>query len=779
MQNWRFPPGDAVRNLLAIGRRAALPGVVAAMVVTGLLKLGVLQPLEQRAYNWLFQLRGTTRWDDRVVVIAVDENSLKELGRFPLSRQRYAELLQILTQARASTVVLDALLPDSSPEDVELAARMTEQGRVILPRSWDANGEPLLPTPVLREAAVAEGHIEIPPGMTQTIVPQIQNLPMLGIAAAQIYSLVKEPITPPDLNQPLWLNWTGSASQIPTYPLLDVLSGRVTADRFSEKIVVVGTTATVSPIASPYDRSLPPVYLHATTIHNILQRNFLRVPATPWVIVGLLLGGIGLSIGMKRLTLKQQVMTLIGLSLGWSIFSVLLLRANLLMPVASPIALFAGTTAALAFARRAQEESLFQQEVERLWKTYRQGLIHGATPHPPEALPPQSVLAMRMTQLATLAEQFSRSQSTQFAISRSLSIGLVAADLDGWVWFCNPIAAQCLGVLVGDRLQSHLIPDWYQPEAWLDSIDNLRQHMPLVPHEVARDDRWFEIRLEPLSGEAPTDPLGQLPGWDDAGKVEGMLLLLEDITARKQVEENLNQQMQELQRINHLKDDFLNTVSHEMRAPLTNMSMAIRMLQMAVTDEQRQKYLQVLEGECLRETNLIEDLLSLQQLEAGAKELSLEEINLPTWLPTLLEPFQQRVQSRQLRLRLRLSPQLPRLVSDRSSLERILTELVNNACKYTPPEGEITVTVDAMNDWTQFIVNNSGVEIPAAEINKVFDKFYRVASGDRWKQGGTGLGLALVKKLVEQLGGNIHLTSQFEQTTFTVQIPTRQQPPNT
>jgi signal transduction histidine kinase/CHASE2 domain-containing sensor protein len=775
MQNWRFPP--AIRNLLTTGRRAALPGVLAAVVVTGLLKLGILQPLEQRAYNLLFQLRGATRWDDRIVVIAVDDNSLRELGRFPLSRQRYADLLQRLTQTQASVVVLDTLLPDSSPEDVALAARMTEHGRVILPRSWDANGEPILPTPVLRQAAVAEGYIEPSYGNTQTIVPQVQNVPMLGIAATQIYSLVKEPVSLPDLNHPLWLNWTGSAAQIPTYPLLDVLSNRVPPDRLSEKIVVVGTTATVSSLQTPFDRPLPTVYLHATAIHNILRRNFLRVPSQPWVIIGLFLGGIGFSLGVKRFNLRSQILMLIGLSVGWSLFSVLLLRANVLLPVVSPIALFAGTTAALAVTRRAQEESLFQQEVERLWKTYRQGLVHAAAPNPPDALPPQSVLAMRMTQLATLAEQFSRSQSTQFAISRSLSIGLVAADLEGWVWFCNPIAAQCLGVLVGDRLQSHLIPDLYKPEEWLDSIDNLRQHMPLVPHEVARDDRWFEIRLEPLSGEAPADPLGQLPGWDDAGKVEGMLLLLEDITARKQVEENLNQQMQELQRINQLKDDFLNTVSHEMRAPLTNMSMAIRMLQRATTDEQRQKYLQVLEGECLRETNLIEDLLSLQQLEAGAKELNLEEIDLPHWLPSLLEPFQQRVDSRQLTLRLRLSPQLPRLVCDRSSLERILTELVNNACKYTPPEGEITVTVDAMNDWTQFIVNNSGVEIPAAEINKVFDKFYRGASGDRWKQGGTGLGLALVKKLVEQLGGNIHLTSQFEQTTFTVQIPTRQQIP--
>ncbi|NJR40414.1 MAG: hypothetical protein HC781_18275 [Leptolyngbyaceae cyanobacterium CSU_1_4] len=183
-----------------------------------------------------------------------------------------------------------------------------------------------------------------------------------------------------------------------------------------------------------------------------------------------------------------------------------------------------------------------------------------------------------------------------------------------------------------------------------------------------------------------------------------------------------------------------------MRAPLTNMKMAIRMLKISTTPEQQQRYLQVLEGECLRETNLIEDLLTLQQLEAGAKQLVLEEIDLAHWLPQLLEPFRQRAQNRDLTLVLKLPVALPPFVCDRSSLERVLVELINNACKYTPPQGEIRVEIERVNDGMQFVVSNSGVEIPAAELNKVFDKFYRVGSSDRWQQGGTGLGLALAKK---------------------------------
>jgi signal transduction histidine kinase len=531
------------------------------------------------------------------------------------------------------------------------------------------------------------------------------------------------------------------------------------------------------------------VYFHATAINNLLQQNFLQVPSQQWVVLGLLIGGAILSVLLSGR--NYQWLGLLGLCLGWSLISVLLLRGNYLVPVAAPLALGVITTTALSIQRQLRDEALFQQEVDRLWKTYhqdlvvRKGLTSAAATNPVEGILP-STIALRMTQLSTLAEQFGRSQSTQAAISRSLSIGLLAADLEGWVWFCNPIAAECLGVKVGDRLQYRLIPEWFTPEQWQAGADNLLQQIPFVPQEVQRDDRWFEIRLEPLIAQPlqsddgfdrildpSNDSSSQLDRWGD-GTSDGLLLLLEDITARKQVEDNLTQQMQELQMINQLKDDFLNTVSHDMRAPLTNMKMAIRMLQISTTDEQRQRYLQVLERECSRETNLIEDLLSLQQLEAGAKPLELEEINLSQWIPQLLEPFRQRAQSRQLNLTLQLPVHAPPFVCDRSSLERVIIELVNNACKYTPPEGEIRVEIDAVNDWMQFIVSNTGVEIAAAELNKIFDKFYRVASSDRWQQGGTGLGLALVKKIVEQLGGNIDVTSQFEKTTFTVQVPTRQ-----
>lgn len=100
-----------------------------------------------------------------------------------------------------------------------------------------------------------------------------------------------------------------------------------------------------------------------------------------------------------------------------------------------------------------------------------------------------------------------------------------------------------------------------------------------------------------------------------------------------------------------------------------------------------------------------------------------------------------------------------------------MAELLNNACKYTPPGEHIILTARAKNAKIQLQVCNSGVEIPEKELTRVFDKFYRVPTYDPWKQGGTGLGLALVQKLSEQLGGGIKAESGGGKTCFTVELP--------
>lgn len=253
----------------------------------------------------------------------------------------------------------------------------------------------------------------------------------------------------------------------------------------------------------------------------------------------------------------------------------------------------------------------------------------------------------------------------------------------------------------------------------------------------------------------------------------------------RQVQERtseLEQKVKELEQLNILKDDFLSTVSHELRTPLSNMKMAIHMLKVFPVPEKVQQYLKILDTECKREIELISDLLDLQRLEAGQESIALETINLNTLLPTILEPFKSRAKERKQILNSKYPKQLPSIYSNNNSLGRILAELLNNACKYTQDGGEIMFLVEKKDkksskkslsetpSYIKFIVSNPS-EIPESELPKIFNKFYRVPNADPWKQGGTGLGLALVKKLVEQLNGNMIASSSNGWTTFTVELP--------
>ncbi|HIK17211.1 MAG TPA: HAMP domain-containing histidine kinase [Leptolyngbyaceae cyanobacterium M33_DOE_097] len=190
-------------------------------------------------------------------------------------------------------------------------------------------------------------------------------------------------------------------------------------------------------------------------------------------------------------------------------------------------------------------------------------------------------------------------------------------------------------------------------------------------------------------------------------------------------------------------------------------------------------YLGGLDEECDRELALVESLLSLQHIEAGTYSSQLVSVDLQALLPHLIEPFETRAQNQQQTLQVAIDPDLPTLSLDPLAINRVITELLSNACKYTPAGGKICIqasllkepSVPYLSNFFQFSISNTGIEIPIEEHNRIFDKFYRIPNNDPWRHGGTGLGLALVKKLVEQMNGVIHIESAAGKTCFLIQLP--------
>ena len=190
-----------------------------------------------------------------------------------------------------------------------------------------------------------------------------------------------------------------------------------------------------------------------------------------------------------------------------------------------------------------------------------------------------------------------------------------------------------------------------------------------------------------------------------------------------------------------------------------------------------ERYREILKDQSNLELNLANDWLDMSAIDADTYLLAPTPIQLHDWIFLLVESFQSLAQAQQQDLQVSLPPDLPLLVSDLSSLTRILSELVNNACKYTPAGEQIVVAVRAKSGkassarCVQISVSNSGVEIPPELLPRIFDPLYRIPQNDIWKQGGTGLGLAMVSKLVNRLQGNLEVMSFQGWTTFTIEIP--------
>ncbi|MEN9205252.1 MAG: ATP-binding protein, partial [Thermostichales cyanobacterium DRC_bins_46] len=148
-----------------------------------------------------------------------------------------------------------------------------------------------------------------------------------------------------------------------------------------------------------------------------------------------------------------------------------------------------------------------------------------------------------------------------------------------------------------------------------------------------------------------------------------------------------------------------------------------------------------------------------------------DRLVVPEWLQSILPAFELRCQEREQTLTTTINLEQPVITTDPGLLERIVLELLNNACKYTPPRENISLEVSSSQDQIQFRVSNTGVTIPPDQLDKIFEKFHRISSLDRYQQGGTGLGLALAQKAIAMLGGQIHVASADNQTTFRVILP--------
>lgn len=245
------------------------------------------------------------------------------------------------------------------------------------------------------------------------------------------------------------------------------------------------------------------------------------------------------------------------------------------------------------------------------------------------------------------------------------------------------------------------------------------------------------------------------------GEITGALVLFHDITY--------------LKKIDQLRRDFVANISHELRTPLSILRGYIETLldNPNTSAEELRRILGVMERHSDRLELLVEDLLTLAQLESGNPNLQMDTVDLPAFLPEMVHDWERKLKAKQLRIVLDVPPELSRILVDRARLQEALYNLLDNAVKYSCERGEIRLSARQRDSETELIVTDQGAGIAKEDLPRIFERFYRgdkARSTDKIR--GTGLGLAIVKHIAQLHGGRVEADSELGKgTTIRIILP--------
>ncbi len=237
-----------------------------------------------------------------------------------------------------------------------------------------------------------------------------------------------------------------------------------------------------------------------------------------------------------------------------------------------------------------------------------------------------------------------------------------------------------------------------------------------------------------------------------------------------------NTMAEQLETLDKSRNQFVSNASHELKTPMTTMKILLEnvIYQPDMPAEMRTEFLQDMNHEIDRLTNIISDLLTLTRMDSKAMELNLSAFDFSESCEDTLRLLRPQAEKRSQRLTGKIDPAIT-LTGDKVKLEQVIYNLVENAIKYTPDGGAITVTMNRRGGQAVLSVRDNGVGIPEADQKHIFERFYRVDKARSRETGGTGLGLSIVRQLVALHGGTITVDSQpGSGSTFTVKLPLRQ-----
>jgi len=288
----------------------------------------------------------------------------------------------------------------------------------------------------------------------------------------------------------------------------------------------------------------------------------------------------------------------------------------------------------------------------------------------------------------------------------------------------------------------------------------------------------FDTELKHSDGRHLFLEVVMSPINDEQGEVIGISTIARDMTERKRTAEKLLDREQAARRqaeqANRLKDEFLTTVSHELRTPLNAILGWSQILQTHNLDaSETNKALDTITRSARAQNRLIDDLLDVSRIITGKLRLDIRAVDLPGVISAAVDAARPAAEAKNLRLQTLIDPQAELILGDPDRLQQVVWNLLSNAVKFTPKEGRVQIRLEQINSHVEIVISDTGKGIEPEFLPNVFDRFRQSDGSMTRRHGGLGLGLAIVRQLVELHGGTVSVSSAGEGqgATFTVTLP--------
>lgn len=334
------------------------------------------------------------------------------------------------------------------------------------------------------------------------------------------------------------------------------------------------------------------------------------------------------------------------------------------------------------------------------------------------------------------------------SILKSISHGILAIDINGNILLINDEAKKIIKSEKNQIVEGQNINSVIQEERILKEISNFRGSNKNERSKIIMEDETvYNIKVDPVYLQ------------NTVNVIIGSIINIENITEKVKLE--------------NMRSDFVANVTHELKTPLTSISGFVETLRINenIDPQTRSRFLGIIESESDRLKRLIDDILLLSSIE-NIESRVLEKINLYDTFNDVKDMLNFIAKSKDVKLNYEFLDESLYVISNRDYIKQIFLNLTENAIKYTPEHGEVKVVVSSNRKEIILHVIDNGIGIPKDDIQRIFERFYRVDKARSRDVGGTGLGLAITKHIVKSLNGKIEVKSELNKgSEFIVTIP--------